>query len=194
MTKRLALALVAVAALFALTGAPASAQDGPSITVDPEFVEAPGEQEFTVTGSGWTVASAFVLPCIVVEDLTQLDAQGGDCDLANLTPVTNDGSGGFEATVTYDIPEEGLLIVVGDADQTESAFHIVTVGAPAEEGGEEEAAAEEEEAAGEEEELANTGVESGVITVAVDAVTGRIAPGIKTGAGRGAKRCVAPGV
>ena len=129
MTKRLALALVAVAALFALTGAPASAQDGPSITVDPEFVEAPGEQEFTVTGSGWTVASAFVLPCIVVEDLTQLDAQGGDCDLANLTPVTNDGSGGFEATVTYDIPEEGLLIVVGDADQMENAFHVITVGA-----------------------------------------------------------------
>ena len=48
MTKRLALALVAVAALFALSGAPASAQDGPAISVDPEFVEAPGEQEFTI--------------------------------------------------------------------------------------------------------------------------------------------------
>lgn len=169
MTKRLALALVAVAALFALTGAPASAQDGPSITVDPEFVEAPGEQEFTVTGSGWTVASAFVLPCIVVEDLTQLDAQGGDCDLANLTPVTNDGSGGFEATVTYDIPEEGLLIVVGDADQMENAFHVITVGAPAaEEGAEEEGG--EEEAGGEEEELANTGLESGLLAIVAGAV------------------------
>lgn len=171
MMKRLALALVAVAALFALSGAPASAQDGPTITVDPEFVEAPGEQEFTVTGAGWTVPSAFVLPCIVVEDLTQLDAQGGDCDLANLTPAVNDGSGGFEVTVTYDIPAEGLLIVVGDADQTESAFHVITVGAPAEEGGEE--AAEEggeEEAAGEEEELANTGIESGLLAIVAGAV------------------------
>ena len=165
MTKRLALALVAVAALFALTGAPASAQDGPAISVDPEFVEAPGEQEFTIVGSGWTVPSAFVLPCIAVEDLTQLDAQGGDCDLANLTPAVNDGSGGFEVTVTYDIPEEGLLIVVGDADQTESAFHLVTVGAPA---AEEEAAAEEEPA--EEEELANTGIESGLLAIVAGAV------------------------
>lgn len=169
MTKRLALALVAVAALFALSGAPASAQDGPTITVDPEFVEAPGEQEFTVTGAGWTVPSAFVLPCVVVEDLTQLDAQGGDCDLANLTPAVNDGSGGFEVTVTYDIPAEGLLIVVGDADQTESAFHIVTVGAPAAEEGAEEGV-EEEEAAGEEEELANTGIESGLLAIVAGAV------------------------
>lgn len=168
MTKRLALALVAVAALFALSGAPASAQDGPSITVDPEFVEAAGEQEFTITGAGWTVPSAFVLPCIVVEDLTQLDAEGGDCDLANLTPAVNDGSGGFEVTVTYDIPEEGLLIVVGDADQTESAFHVVSVGAPAAEEGAEEGG--EEEAAGEEEELANTGIESGLLAIVAGAV------------------------
>lgn len=173
MTKRLALALVAVAALFALSGAPASAQDGPAITVDPEFVEAAGEQEFTVTGTGWTVPSAFVLPCIVIEDITLLDAQGGDCDLGTLTPAVNDGSGGFVVTVTYDVPEEGMTIVVGDADQTEGAFHVVTVGAPAaEEGGEEgeEEAGGEEEAAGEEEELANTGVESGLLAVVAGAV------------------------
>ena len=181
MTKRIALALAVVAALFALVTAPAGAQDGPAITVEPATVEAAGEQEFTITGTGWTVDSVFVLQCIPTDAPLELDAQGGDCDLGNLTPASNDGSGGFTVSVTYDVPEEGLSIIVTDTETTEGAYHLVTVGAAQEEGGEEaaeeggEEAAEEEggeEAAeeGGEEELANTGVESGLLAIMAAAV------------------------
>ena len=49
------LALALVGFLFAGS---ASAQDGPSITVEPSSVEAAGEHTFTVTGTGWTGSPA----------------------------------------------------------------------------------------------------------------------------------------
>ncbi len=162
-------------ALVALMAAPAAAQDGPSITVEPMTVEAPGEQEFTVTGSGWTAAPPiFVLPCEAPESGDAADIDTATCDTSNLTPATPDADGNFEVTVTYDVPAEGIAIGAGDAASTEAAGAVITVGAGEAEGeGEGEAEGEGEDGAtegegeeeGEEEELATTGVESGLLAV-----------------------------
>ena len=165
---------VAVAlGIVALLAAPASAQDGPSITVEPMSLEAVGEQEFTVVGAGWTAAPPiFVLPCFTVSTIEELTAQGaGACDTAALTPATP-ADGAFTVTVTYDVPAEGMCIAAGDAAQSEAAFVCVAVGAA--EGGEGEGEAEPEPEAiaeeGGEEELANTGVESGLLAIIAIAI------------------------
>lgn len=164
------------AALLALFAAPASAQDGPSLSVEPSSVDAPGETEFTITGSGWTAAPPiFVLPCPVVDG----EADSDNCDVGNLTPATPDDDGNFEVTATYDVPAEGIAIAAGDAAQTESASVIIEVEGNGEEAPDED---EGEDAAEGEEELAETGLESGL--VAVIAVSAVILGGMVIGLGR----------
>lgn len=130
--------LVAVAAVFTLLVAfagPAFAQD-PSISVDPGSVDEAGTYSFTVTGEGYS-GPLFILPCPGANGDPAGMAEDS-CDLNNLTPVSpTDGE--FSADVEYDIPAEGLVIVGGNADQTEVAVAVITI-----------AAAEEEEAAEEE--------------------------------------------
>lgn len=145
---------------LAMVGAfasPASAQDGPAITVDPTSVDEAGEATFTVTGTGFTLPALFVLPCDFPEggDVANLDTDS--CDVANLTPVAPDDDGNFEAEVTYDVPAEGIAIAATDAGQIESGVVAISVGAAEEEpaeGGDDEDA----DAAGEE--LPATGAES----------------------------------
>ena len=143
----------------------AAAQDGPTITVEPATVDAPGETEFVVTGSGWTAAPPiFVLPCAAPESGDPADVDSATCDTANLTPATP-ADGAFEVTVTFEVPEGGLAIAAGDAAQTEAAAAVVTVGG--------EAAAEGEDGAAEGEdggELAETGVESMLLVIVAIAV------------------------
>lgn len=168
--SRAKLMLIGIAvALVAIFAAPASAQDGPTITVEPMTVEAAGETEFTITGEGWTAAPPiFVLPCFSVNNLEDLAAGGADaCDVSALTPATP-ADGAFEVVVTYDVPEEGMCIASGDAAQSESAFACFTVGA--QEGGEEAPAEEAPAEEGGEEELANTGVESGLLAIIAIAI------------------------
>lgn len=175
MTRAKLLMLGIAIAMVSVFATPAAAQDGPSITVEPASVEAAGETEFTITGEGWTAAPPiFVLPCFTVSTPEEIAEQGAAaCDTAALTPATP-ADGAFEVTVTYDVPETGMCIAAGDAAQTEAGFACISVGAAAEEeaaeeGAEEEAAGEEEgmeeEAAGEEEELADTGIESGLLAI-----------------------------
>ncbi len=183
--KKILVALVAVLVASFAFAAAAQAQ-GQTIEFDPASVDAAGEVEVAVTGTGFDVA-VFILPC---------EGAGGDpaaltdvttqCDLGALTPASPDADGNISATITFNIPEEGLVIAAGDQAQTNSAIGVITVGA-AEEGGEEEGAEEgaeeggeeeatEEEAPAEEEaepettdaeegELANTGVESGLLAI-----------------------------
>ena len=184
MTRAKLLVLGLGLALIAIFAAPtASAQDGPAITIEPSNVDAAGDHEFTITGSGWTAAPPiFVLPCTATT-LDELTATGADtCDTAALTPATP-ADGAFEVTVTYTVPEEGMCIAAGDAGQTESGGGCITVGggdaaAEEEEAVEEEVAEEEaveEEVAEEdaaEEELATTGVESGQVAIIALAILG----------------------
>lgn len=125
------LALALVGFLFAGT---ASAQ-GPTISVSPSSVEEAGEHTFTVTGSGWSVASTNVLPCNIPEgaDGAEIDASVHCANFANLNlgnmvsgAAVTDGS--FEATITVNVPEQGVFIVSGDTAQTEAARALVSVG------------------------------------------------------------------
>ncbi len=169
---------IGLAMLVTLAG-PATAQDGPSLTVDPATVDAVGEATFTVTGTGWTAEPPlFILPCTVPESGEPTDLSTDSCDTANLTPATP-ADGAFEVEVTFEIPEEGLIVAAGDAAQSESAVAMITVGAAeepatAEEEEEEAAPATTEENAEEsaeateeteETELAQTGTESGLLAV-----------------------------
>ena len=163
-------------------GGHAAAQDAPTITVDPSNVDAAGSVEFTVEGSGFTVASLFLVPCELPESGDPAMADPATCDSANLTPVAvTDGA--FTATVTYDVPEEGLVIAAADATQTETAAAAVTVGAAAAddaaaEGGDDAAAEEGDDAATDDaaaDDLASTGAD--VDTLAYVAV-GFLAAGL----------------
>lgn len=163
-------------ALIAVFAAPASAQEAREITVEPAFVEAAGEAELTISGAGWTMPPTAVIPCAAPESGNLLDVDSETCDTGLLTPVTPDADGNFSATITVDVPDGGIAIVAFDLatqGQAEAGGAIVTVGAPAEEGGDTEDAAQEETTEeGGEEELADTGVESGLLAVIAIAVLG----------------------
>ena len=121
--KRLLLAITAAFAMTIAVAAPAGAQ---TVSIDPNPVAAAGEQEITVTGTGFT-DDGFLLACPGANaDPAQLAEDS--CDLANLTPYT---AGDWELTVTFDVPEIGLLIVAGNAAQTEVVPAVITVGADA---------------------------------------------------------------
>ena len=137
--KRIMALTVAVSllALLVLTSQ-ASAQDGPSLTADPAYVEAEGDHSFTVSGAGFTAGLAlFVLPCtlpgepMTPENLAEgLAAMGQtDCDLGSLTPAVVGADGAFSVSVSATVGQN-FVWVAGDAAQTESAAAPVFIGAP----------------------------------------------------------------
>lgn len=130
MTKVKLLSLAFALAMMSFFATPAaSAQDGPTMTIDPVSVDAPGEQTFTLTGTGWTVGTIFVLPCTVPEsgDPADISAET-DCDSTDLTPVPI-VDGGFTQEVTYEVPEGGMVIAGGDANGEEGTAVLITIGA-----------------------------------------------------------------
>ncbi len=161
--------LVAVIGLFGAS--PAIAQDGPTLTVDP--VAAAGENTVVINGSGFPADLAgFLFPCAGSETAADWIAadpgtKQASCDIGALTPVTADADGNFSAELTVDVPENGLVIGMGDAAQTISTAVDIVVGsadagadeAPAEE----EAPAEDAEPAAESGDLAKTGVETPIM-------------------------------
>ena len=107
------------AALIALA-APAAAQ---SVSVDPPSVPEAGSYDFTVSGSGFT-DSGFLLPCPGANGDPAAIAEDS-CDLTSLTPYP---AGDWSLSVTYDVPAEGLVLVAGNAAQTESGATVITIG------------------------------------------------------------------
>ena len=137
--KRIMALTVAVSllALLVLTSQ-ANAQDGPSLTADPAYVEAEGDHSFTVSGAGFTAGLAlFVLPCtlpgepMTPENLAEgLAAMGQtDCNLGSLTPAVVGADGAFSVSVSATVGQN-FVWVAGDAAQTESAAAPVFIGAP----------------------------------------------------------------
>ncbi|MGI9602914.1 MAG: hypothetical protein ACR2QE_13595 [Acidimicrobiales bacterium] len=119
---------ISLLALFSLLfGGFATAQSGPTLTVDPDTVEEAGEAELVVSGSGFTAGlDLFVLSCTAPDgDLDAINGQE-DCNVQELTPVTADGDGNFEVTVTYNIVED-FAVLAGASAQTESAGALVTI-------------------------------------------------------------------
>jgi len=122
------LVIVSLLALLALLFASqAGAQDGPTLTVDPDTVEEAGPADLTVTGAGFSAGiDLFVLSCIAPDgDLSAINGQD-DCDVQNLTPVTADSDGNFEVEVNYEIVEN-FAVLAGDSAQTESAGALVAI-------------------------------------------------------------------
>ena len=111
------------AALIAMA-APAAAQ---SISADPGSVAEAGTHDFTVSGSGFSDAG-FLLPCPGANGDPAAIAEDS-CDLTNLTPYD---AGDWSVDVTYDVPAEGLVLVAGNAAQTESSATVITIGDAAE--------------------------------------------------------------
>lgn len=107
------------AALIAMA-APAAAQ---SISADPPSVPEAGSYDFTISGSGFTDAG-FLLPCPGANGDPAAIAEDS-CDVANLTAYE---AGDWELDVTYDVPAEGLVVVAGNAAQTESSATVITIG------------------------------------------------------------------
>ncbi len=117
--------LVMLASLILGLAAPAGAQ-GPSLNATPGSIEAPGSLSLTVTGSNFT-DDGFLLPCPGADgDPAKMGADS--CDTAALTPYTTGSDGSWSASVTYDIPAEGLVIVAGNAAQTENAVFVIAIG------------------------------------------------------------------
>ena len=138
MTKTKLVFIAMALALVTWVGASAvSAQDGPSITLDPASVTEAGEVEVTVTGSGWTVAAVNVLTCNIAADANaaELDSNenctlaSGNLNLASMVSGVSVSDGGFEATITVDVPAQGIFVAAGDSGQQEGASALLAVAA-----------------------------------------------------------------
>ena len=113
--------LAVVMMLVSLTGI-AAAQDGPTMTVSPGAVAEAGPATFDVSVSGYPAdLGLFILLCTDVADLA------GTCDMVNLTPITTDSDGNASASVTTDVPAEGITILAGSADQDPANISFKTV-------------------------------------------------------------------
>jgi len=169
--KRIIVLLGAVAALTFAFAVPAGAENHtPTLSVEPSSVAEAGEYEFTITASDFAPTGGFLLPCEGAEGSLEVIAAGDPaelCDLAALTPYAVGDDGTWEATVTYTIPEIGLILAAGDAGGDNASAVLISVGAMEEETMEEETMEEEtmEEEAMEDGGLAETGVESSLLAV-----------------------------
>ena len=119
--SKLLLTMLAVAALWLAPVAYSSAQDGPTLTVDPPHVESPGEFTFTVTGAGWTASPPLgVLACPDLEDQSS-------CDRDNGVTVTEVENGEFTTEIVVQVPPEGIYIGAGDFAETQAVAVKITI-------------------------------------------------------------------
>lgn len=126
--KKLLAALVAATLLvMGMAGiADAQAPTG-TLALDPATVDEAGSHDFTVTLGEFSPGLAvFVLPCTAPPggDMAAFDPAAA-CDQSQLTPVTIGDDGTAEASVTYDVTDDGLVVVAGDAAQSEIGLGVV---------------------------------------------------------------------
>lgn len=141
-TMRILVALGLVAAMSGLLAGTASAQDQ-SITISPAAVAEAGEVTVTVTGADWPAVGVVILPCPLNDDGT---VNTGACDQTKLTFLAGTPEdGAFTQEVTVDVPEGGIGLLASEAaaGTTIQASAAIVV----------------------DPELANTGVESGLIAI-----------------------------
>lgn len=158
MKKLIAALAASVLLLVSMAGTAVAQEPTGVLEINPTTVDEAGEHQFTLGLSGFTPGLAlFVLPCTAPAggDMSAFDA-AADCDTANLTPVVADDNGNGTVTNTYTVTDDGLVVVAGDAAQTE--FGIVIVPPPG-------ADAAADDAGDDGGELAETGVETGLLAV-----------------------------
>lgn len=191
MRKALVAVLAIILASLSLVGT-ASAQDAVVGTIesDPATVPEAGEYTMTATGSDFIPDTAIlVLKCVSpadtlvpgVDDLESITAAAleidplADCDIAAAQNVEVDGDGGWTAELTAEVGDN-FFLSAGALDGSQAGavwIPVVPAGAADDAAADDEAADDEEEAADdEEEELAETGVETGLLAVVGTAVLG----------------------
>jgi hypothetical protein len=124
---------ILIASTLMSTGAAAQEQEGEptaTVTVDPAEVDSPGSHELSVTGTDWGPPSPyFVVPCAVPDSGLAADVDTSTCDSGALVSATVDPDGELEADITVDIGPDGVVIVVVNGDQSQTAAQIVSVAA-----------------------------------------------------------------
>lgn len=172
--KKFLAAFTACVATLGFAGT-ASAQGDPTISVDPASVDAAGSADIAVTLSNFPAGdTVFVLPCTVPASGDAADIGDDSCDTAQLTTVVIGDDGSGSASVTYDIPDGGLVVAASNADASARDQLIVTVGAA-------DTGAAEAPAADDEQTLPDTGSE---VTIAVIGLVTVLAGGALMGASR----------
>ena len=180
----IALAAVLIASLgFVGTAGAQDAHIG-TIEADPATVPEAGEYTLTANGSGWLPDTSILLTACVspaetlvpgVSDLETVVAAAGrieplsHCDLATAVPIDVDSDGNFTAELTAEVGDN-FFFSAGALDGSQAGAAWIPIVDPAAAAAAEEEAAEEEPA--EEEELAETGVETGLLAVVGAAVLG----------------------
>jgi hypothetical protein len=171
--RKVLIALVAILLASLSLTATAEAQDVQAGTVvaDPQFVPAAGEYTFTATGSDFIPnTSVLLLKCTLPGDtVTSVDEAIAaaaeldplaDCDISAAQNVEVDGEGGWTAELTAEVGDN-FLLSAGDLAGTQAGGAWVPI-----------ISAETISEDAEEEELAETGVETGLLAVVGTAVLG----------------------
>ncbi len=100
----------------------------PSMSLDIQGLTRPGPRDIEVSLSGFTPETAlFVLPCAFPAGGDMAAFDNTTCDQANLSPIAMDADGAGTLTVNYDVSPEGIVIIAGDAAQTESALALLPI-------------------------------------------------------------------
>ena len=190
MRKALAAMVAIVLASLSMAGT-AQAQDAVigTVTSDPATVPAAGEYTMTATGADFIPDTSVLLVACVspadtlvpgVSELEEITAAAtainalADCDIANAQNVETDGAGGWTAELTAEVGDNFFLSAGAlDGSQAGATWIAIVPEAAADDAADDEADAEED--AGDDEaaaDLADTGVETGLLAVVGTAVLG----------------------
>lgn len=184
--RKLLSAMVAMVLVSLSLAGTAQAQDAVigTVTSDPATVPAPGEYTMTATGADFIPDTSVLLVACVSpadtlvpgsSDLAEITAAAGeisalvDCDIANAQNVEVDSGGSWSASLTATVGDN-FFLSAGALDGSQAgATWVAIVPAAAATTDADDADAEEEE---EDAELAETGVETGLLAVIGTAVLG----------------------
>ncbi len=158
-----------------------------TVVSDPATVPEAGEYTMTATGSDFIPdTSVLLVSCVSpadtlvpgTSDLAEITAAAveidalADCDIANAQNVEVDGDGGWSAELTAEVGDNFFLSAGAlDGSQAGATWIAIVPAAAAADAGDDEAA-DDDAAESEEDELAETGVETGLLAVVGTAILG----------------------
>ena len=128
MRRSVAIGLLTAAAVLVLGAGIAPAAEIEVAPADPD----PGSQELTIEAAGFEADTAvYAVPCTVPDSGSAEDITPDDCDITSVVTATTDADGRATFVVTWDIPDVGLAVFVGDEMRTDQATVILGDAVPA---------------------------------------------------------------
>ena len=180
--RKVLMALVAILLASLSLTSMAEAQDVQvgTVVADPQFVPEAGEYTFTATGSDFIPDTAILLlKCTLPGDTVTTPDEAAaaaadlnplaDCDISAAQNVEVDGEGGWTAVLTADVGHNFLLSAGDLAGSQAGGAWVPIISAEATSDDADAAEPEDDE---EEEELAETGVETGLLAIVGTAILG----------------------